>query len=52
MRKRIAALLFAGLLGLGGVACEASGDIDTDDGVELDGDIDVDDNNDGDDWNE
>lgn len=47
MKRRIAALLSAGLLGLGGLACESSGDIDVDDGLEVEGDIDVDDNQDG-----
>lgn len=46
MKQRIAALLSVGLLGLGGVACESSGDIDVDDGIEVEGDIDVDDNQD------
>lgn len=43
MRRKLLALLFAGLMGLGGVACE--GDVDVNDGddnggVELEGDVD------------
>lgn len=48
MRRKVAALLSAGLVGLAGVACEATGEIeDQDDGVQLEGDIDVDENDGG-----
>lgn len=48
MSRKIAAILFAGLLGLSGVACDASVEADGEgDGVQLDGDINVDDNDDG-----
>lgn len=48
MRRKVAALLSAGLLGLAGAACEATGEIeDQEDGLQIEGDIDVDENNNG-----